>query len=448
MTIRDRARRIAAGQVSSLELTREALERIAARNPELNAFLHVNRRAEAEARRADRAVAAGRRLGGLHGVPISLKDIILTRDMPTTAGSRCFGDGLVGPMDAAVVRRLRRAGAVLLGKTNLHELAMGVTTVNEHFGPTRNPRDPGRVPGGSSGGSAAAVAAGMGLGSVGTDTRGSIRIPAACCGLVGLKPSYGLVDTEGVIPLSPTLDHVGPMTTTVVDAALMLGAMAGTPRQAARWLAAAEGETRPALRLGVCDWWLEGLAPGVEASVRDAIRAFADAGFEVWEVTIEGLAEAHAASGVITAAEALAFHQQRLEQNPEGIGPRVRARMQKAYDLTAVDYVRAQEAQALVMAGFAAAFHEVDCLIGATLPTLPPGIEEHTVRIGTQDVPVLDAFTRLNAVANMAGLPALSLPCAMPADGLPVGLQLIAAPGREDVVLALGAWYERVRGDK
>jgi aspartyl-tRNA(Asn)/glutamyl-tRNA(Gln) amidotransferase subunit A len=349
MTIRDAVRRIAAGQATALGLTSEALARIAARNSELNAFLHVNRRAEADARRADRAVAAGRRLGPLHGVPISIKDIILTRDMPTTAGSRSFGDGLVGPVDAAVVRRLRRAGAVLIGKTNLHELAMGVTTVNEHFGPTRNPRDPARVPGGSSGGSAAAVADGMGLGSVGTDTRGSIRIPAACCGVVGLKPTYGLVDTEGVIPLSPSLDHVGPITTTVVDAALMLGAMAGTPRQAARWLAAAEARERPTLRLGVCDWWLSDLAPGVEAAVRDALLAFAEAGFELREVTVEGLAEAHLASGVITGAEALAFHQQRLEQNPEGIGPRVRARMQKAYDLTAVDYVRAQEAQAMVM---------------------------------------------------------------------------------------------------
>jgi aspartyl-tRNA(Asn)/glutamyl-tRNA(Gln) amidotransferase subunit A len=238
------------------------------------------------------------------------------------------------------------------------------------------------------------------------------------------------------------------MTTSVADAALMLGAMAGTPRQAARWLAAAEAPERPAFRLGVCDWWLSDLAPGVEAAVRDAIRAFEAARFEIRDVSIEGLAEAHAGSGVITGAEALAFHQQRLEQDPEGIGPRVRARMEKAYGLTAVDYVRAQEAQVMVMAGFAAAFREVDCLIGATLPALPPRIEEHAVRIGGEDIPVLDAFTRLNAVANMAGLPALSLPCAKRSDGLPVGLQLIAAPGREDVVLALGGWYERVRSEK
>jgi aspartyl-tRNA(Asn)/glutamyl-tRNA(Gln) amidotransferase subunit A len=442
MTIHDTAHRIAAGQISALDVTRQALARIAARNPELNAYLHLNRRAEAEARNADRAIAAGRKLGPLHGIPISLKDLILTRGMPTTAGSRTFGDGLRADADAPVVRRLRRAGAIILGKTNLHELAMGVTTVNEHFGPTRNPHDPTRVAGGSSGGSAAAVAAGMGLGSIGTDTRGSIRIPAACCGIVGLKPTYGLVPTEGVVPLSPSLDHVGPMTTTVADAALMLGAMAGTPRQAARWLAAAQPAGRPEVRIGLCDWWLTGLDPAVERSVADAIASFERAGFSVRHVTLEGLAEAHAASGVITGAEALAFHQQRLELHPEGIGPRVRGRLEKARALSAVDYVRAEAAQVVVMAEFARVFTEVDCLIGATLPALPPRIEAHTVRIGDEEVPVLDAFTRLNAVVNMAGLPALSLPCAQPAPGLPVGLQLIAAPGREDVVLALGGWYE------
>lgn len=445
MTLAALAAQIASRGRSALEVTREALEGAAAAGPALNAFLALNPRAEAAARAADRAVAAGRRLGPLHGVPISVKDLVLTRDLPTTAGSRRFGGGLTTSDDAPVVRRLRRAGAILLGKTNLHEIALGVTSVNEHFGPVRNPRDPSRVAGGSSGGSAAAVAAGLGFGSVGTDTRGSIRIPAACCGVVGLKPTYGLVPTEGVIPLSPTLDHVGPITTTVLDAALMLRAMSGTRRQAARWHEAATPRERPPLRLGVCDWWLDGLHPATGAAVRHALAALEREGFEIREVMIPGLADAHAGSGVITGAEALAFHQQRLEERPEGFGPMIRDRLQRAARWTAVDYVRAQEAQVLAMVAFAGAFRMVDCLVGATVMGPPPRLDDPMVETGEGRLPVLEAFTRLTAVANMAGLPALSLPCAQEADGLPVGLQLIAAPGREDVVLAVGAWYEAVR---
>jgi aspartyl-tRNA(Asn)/glutamyl-tRNA(Gln) amidotransferase subunit A len=442
LTIRAAAAEIAAGTLSPVELMEATLRRIDAQKA-LNAFLLVNPKARAEARRAEQAVIAGRRLGPLHGVPISVKDIILTRGMPTTAGSRTFGAGLKTDADSPVVRRLRRAGAVILGKTNLHELAMGVTSENEHFGPVHHPVDPSRVPGGSSGGSAVAVATGMGLGSVGTDTRGSIRIPAACCGIVGLKPSYGRVSTEGAIPLSPSLDHVGPMTRTVEDAALMLGAMAGTPRQGAAWLAATAPGPRPNLRIGLCDWFLDDLDPEVAGPVQAAIATFRAAGFEIQRVEWPGLAEAHAASGVITGAEALSFHQERLDLAPEGIGPLIRQRLEKARALTAVDYVRAVEAQVLLLGECLRVFAEVDCLVGATLPALPPRIGDRHVRIGDREVPVLEAFTRLTAVADMAGLPALSLPCGTSGDGMPVGLQLIAGPEREDIVLALGAWYER-----
>jgi aspartyl-tRNA(Asn)/glutamyl-tRNA(Gln) amidotransferase subunit A len=276
--------------------------------------------------------------------------------------------------------------------------------------------------------------------SIGTDTRGSIRIPAACCGVTGLKPTFGLVDTAGVIPLAPSLDHVGPLARTVEDTALLLGVLAGWPRRAVRWQQAVE---RPvAVRTGICDWFFEDLDPAVETVVRAAVDVVA-AAFPPRMVEIDGLAEAHRGSGVITSAEALAFHADRLAENPEGIGPLIRARLEQGRSLSAVDYVRADQARALVRAAFEESFRTVDVLLAPVLPATPPGIGSTEVSVGGRPVPVLDAFTRRNSVANMAGLPAMSLPCGFTPDGLPVGLQLIAGSHREDVLFSLGAWYQR-----
>jgi aspartyl-tRNA(Asn)/glutamyl-tRNA(Gln) amidotransferase subunit A len=436
------ARRIATGEVSPIEVVDAILERVDALEPSLNTFIWRNPGTRSEAERADQAVRQGGRVGPLHGVPLTIKDLILTRDAPTTAGSRIFGEGVRSRRDAPVVRRLRRAGAILLGKTNLHEIAMGVTTANEHFGPTRNPWDPTRIPGGSSGGSAAALAAGFGYGSVGTDTRGSIRIPAACCGVTGLKPTYGLVPTQDVIPLSWSLDHVGPMTRSVEDAAVLLGVMAGGRARLERWLAAADSAPER-LRLGLCHYYLRELDPAIEGSVADAITLLERAGHRLAEVEIAGLTNAHAASGVITGAEAYAFHEEHLREQPEGFGPLVRGRLEQAASLTAVQLVRAERTRREMGAAFARGFDVVDCLIGATVPAFPPRIGDTTVRHGDREEPVLEAFTRLNSPQNMAGIPALVLPCGFGPDGLPVGLQLIAAAGREDLLLRLGAEYQR-----
>src|SRR5712692_302162 len=255
------ARAIAARDVSPVEVVEATLKRIQRLNPTLNAFIAVREQARADAQEAERKLPRGD-LGPLHGVPISIKDLILTRDLPTTAGSKIFGQGLTSRHDAPVVRRLRRAGAIIIGKNNLHELALGVTNLNEHFGPARNPWNTACVPGGSSGGSAAAVAAGLGCASIGSDTRGSIRIPAACCGVTGLKPTYGLVSTEDVIPLAWSLDHVGPITRSVEDGALLLGAIVG--RTAARhYVTALERPVRE-LRFGICEYFLRDLDREVE----------------------------------------------------------------------------------------------------------------------------------------------------------------------------------------
>jgi aspartyl-tRNA(Asn)/glutamyl-tRNA(Gln) amidotransferase subunit A len=384
-----------------------------------------------------------RSLPPLLGVPVSVKDLVLTTEAPTTAGSKIFGDGLVADRDAPVVRRLRRAGAIIIGKTNLHEVALGVTSANEHFGPVRNPHDPERVAGGSSGGSAVAVAAGMGPLSVGTDTRGSIRIPAACCGVTGLKPTRGLVSLEGVVPLSPSLDHVGPIAGTAAECALMLEVMAGS-RYAGRFVKAARQRAK-GMKVGVSEFHLRDLDAGVQKPVDAAIRRLGKLGCRLHDVRMPALDDAHLASIVISASEAVAYHDQFLQSKPEGYGPLVWKRLQDAYRWTAMDLVRAQATLTAVTKAFAVVFENVDCLVGAVLPAGPPKIPDTTVKVNGRETGVVDAFTRLNAAQNMAGVPALTVPCGT-ADGLPVGLQLIAARGLDDAALRLGAAFQRTTG--
>jgi aspartyl-tRNA(Asn)/glutamyl-tRNA(Gln) amidotransferase subunit A len=266
------AEQIRKRRISPVEVVAEALARIEKLNRSLNAFIAVfGDQAMATARNAERVVMQRKRaLPPLFGVPISVKDIVLTTEAPTTAGSKIFGSGLVARQDAPVVRRLRRAGAIIIGKTNLHEVALGVTSANEHFGPVRNPHDPSRVAGGSSGGSAVAVATGMGVLSVGTDTRGSVRIPAACCGIAGHKPTFGLVPVGDVVALCPSLDHVGPMARTVAECALMLEVMAGT-RYAGRFTRPAKQRAK-GMRVGISAYHIRDLDVGVQKVVESAIR--------------------------------------------------------------------------------------------------------------------------------------------------------------------------------
>jgi len=429
-------------RVSPVEVVDEVLARIARENPRVNAFLAVfPESARRAARRAERLVRQkGATLPPLLGVPVSVKDLVLTTEAPTTAGSRIFGDGLVAERDATVVRRLRRAGAIVIGKTNLHEVALGVTSANEHFGPVRNPWDPARVAGGSSGGSAAAVATDLGPLSVGTDTRGSIRIPAACCGVTGLKPTHGLVSIDGVVPLSPSLDHVGPMARSAAECALMLEAMAG-PRHAGRYLPATRRSVR-GMRVGVSEFHLRDLDAEVQRPVDAALRALSALGCRLSNVRLPELDEAHHASIVISASEAVAYHDRFLTATPEAYGPLVRERFMNAYRWSALDLLRAQATRHAVTEAFARAFDAVDCLVGAVLPSIPPRIEETSVMVNGRAIGVVDAFTRLNAPQNMAGVPALSLPCGFTRGGLPVGMQLIAARGQDAVALRLGAAFQ------
>ena len=429
-------------RVSPVEVVADVLSRIDRLNPRFNAFIAVfGDRAREAARKAERLVMRrGRVLPPLFGVPVSVKDIVFTTEAPTTAGSKIFGDGLVATVDAPVVRRLRRSGAIIIGKTNLHEVALGVTSANEHFGPVRNPHDPERVAGGSSGGSAVAVAVGLGPLAVGTDTRGSIRIPAACCGVAGLKPTRGLVPVEGVVPLSPSLDHVGPMARTAAECALMLEVMAGT-RYAGRFTKDARRPVK-GMKVGVSEFHLRDLDSTIQKPVDGALRRLKKLGCRLHDVRMPALDESHHASIVISASEAVAYHDQFLKTTPEAYGPLVRQRLQDAYQWTAVDLVRAQAAMADLTTAFARVFETVDCLVGAVVPCVPSKIGDTTVRINGRELSVVDAFTRFNAPQNMAGLPALSVRCGM-ASGMPVGFQVFGAQGRDAIVLRLGAALER-----
>src|SRR5262245_14076814 len=285
-------------RISPVEVVEQTLDRIAEVNPQLNAFIRVfGDQALATARRAEKLVMQRKRkLPPLFGVPVSVKDIVFTTEAPTTAGSKIFGEGIVVEQDAPSVGRLRRAGAIIIGKTSLHEVALGVTSANEHFGPVRNPHDPERVAGGSSGGSAVAVATGCGPLSIGSDTRGSIRIPASCCGVTGLKPTRDLVSLEGVVPLSASLDHLGPIAETALDCALMLEAMVSS-RYAGRFTKAARKSAK-GMKVGVSEFHLRDLDSSVQKPIDAAIRKLGKLGCKLSDVKIPEFDESHAASTV------------------------------------------------------------------------------------------------------------------------------------------------------
>lgn len=441
-------------KLSPVELTRFLLQRIEWLNPSLNAYLTVcgetalQQAARAEAELCGKTRGKKNDRGPLHGIPISLKDNIYTRDVRTTGGSKILKD-FVPLQDAPVVTALKNAGAVILGKTNMHEFAYGTTTDNPHFGPARNPWDLERVPGGSSGGSAAALAAGLCYGSIGTDTGGSIRIPAAFCGVVGLKPGLGRVSDRDVIPLSPTLDFVGPLGRTVDDTALMLEPIlvraAGEDKLVAR-----KRRTRRARRhtLGIPkEFFLELLAAEVQAAFNTALRLLQKSGARLKEVSFPPMHETEDAGTQIALAEATVYHQDAgwYPQRAEEYGQDVRKRLELGSQVTAVSYLRAREFREK----FKGLFHEtlsangIDAVIAPTTPIAAPKIGEEKVSIRGAEHAVRALLLRLNRPANLIGVPAISVPCGLTRGGLPVGLQFIADCTREPLLLEIARDFER-----
>ncbi len=448
-TLAGLAREFWARRLSPVEVVKTLLGRIEA--DETNAFVTVTaERALAEATRAEGEILAGRYKGTLHGIPVAIKDIIHTKDVRTTMGSGLYV-GHVPDHSATVARRLEEAGSILIGKTNTHEFAYGPTGDRSHFGPTKNPLDTRRITGGSSGGSGAAVAANLCYSALGSDTGGSIRIPAAICGIVGMKPTYGRVSKRGVFPLSWSLDHVGPMTRTVEDNALVLNALAGhDPEDLYSIDLPPEDFTRDLERalsgagIGLLtSFYTEHVDGEVEARVRDAAGVFVSLGAHLWELEIPNLWETLHAQRLILGAEAYAVHEERLENEPEKFSEEVRERLMEGERPKAYRYANARRRGMLATQEFDHALDDVDVLLTPTLPIVAPEIGQRDLSIGDYEETVRSALTRFTGPTDLTGHPSLSIPCGTTASGLPVGLQLIGRHFEEATLYRFGHAFDR-----
>ena len=430
------ARSLRRRQVSPVELVDAYTRRIEAAEG-LRAFITIpDERVRRQAQRAERRLARGE-AGALLGVPIAVKDLFATRALATTAGSRILRDW-VPSTDAGVVASLRAAGAIIFGKTNLHEFAYGVTTANPWWGVARNPHDPRRSPGGSSGGSAIAVVAGLCAAALGSDTGGSIRIPASLCGCVGLKPTFGAIPLSGAFPLGWSLDHAGPLARTVGDAGLLFDVLADReagPRRRA--------STR-GIRVGVLRGpILDNVQPRVSGQVETTAAALRRRGLRVREVRIPEMEWTIATQLVTLRAEASAVHAHWIRTRPRDYGADVRTRLQLGALVGGADYVLAQRMRARIRQAMSRVFRDVDLVLLPTTPITAPVIGDRTVRWRSGKEPIDGALVRLTAPFNLTGLPALSVPCGTAA-GLPVGLQVVGQWNDEARVLAVGQLIEEL----
>jgi aspartyl-tRNA(Asn)/glutamyl-tRNA(Gln) amidotransferase subunit A len=442
LTVAEFGRRVRAREVTAAQITEECLERIAADNARLNAFILVMaEEARAQAREADRELAAGHDRGPLHGVPISIKDLFDVRGTPTTAASR-VRDGHMSDRDAPVIAHLRRAGAVFVGKTNLHEFAFGTTNEDSAFGPARNPHDPSRSPGGSSGGSAVSVAAGMALATIGSDTGGSIRIPAAACGLVGLKPSLGEVSTDGVVPLSRTFDHVGPLTRSVTDAWLVHRTLLGGTFGRALVPLPTGG-----LLLGVPRrYFCEVLDDEVRARFDETLTALQGEGARIDEVDIGHATDAAAVYLHICLADAAAYHAATLDAMSDRYTANVRLRLEMGRYVLGEDYARALRGREVLRREVDAALVGHDALILPALPIPAPSIGVPSIRVGGTEEPVRNLMLRLTSPFNVTGHPAIALPIGSTSSGLPCSAQLVGPRNETDRLLRIALAVEEVQG--
>ena len=437
---------LARKEISPVELTQAHLERIEKLDPLLNCF--ITRTPEAalqRARRAEDELLRGERKGPLHGIPFGLKDLYETRGVRTTCGSLFWAD-YIPEADASVVEKIYQAGAVNLGKLNMHEIALGLTNVNPHYGACRNPWDLDRVPGGSSGGSAAALAAGLCLASLGSDTGGSIRVPAALCGVVGLKPTYGRVSLRGVFPLSWNLDHAGPMARSVRDVAILLQVIAGYDPADPVSVNAPVDDYQEGLEKGVAGWnialaddqYVEAnTAPEVLEAVRQAARVFGDQGARVSRITLPGFLEAAKANGLMVVSDAAAVHRERLAQQPEKFGADIRQRLETGKAYSSTEYILARQAQVELRRAFERILNDYDILLTPATPMPAPPIQ------GQDALEQARLLTRFTAPFNLTGLPAISVPCGFTHQGLPIGLQIVAAPWAEAAILRAAHAFEQ-----
>ncbi len=454
LTITEAAVLLTRGEISPLELTRAHLERIQQVDGRLNSFITLTPElALQQARQAEAEMLAGTRKGPLHGIPLALKDLFETAGVRTTAGSSFWAE-YVTETDAAAVQKLRAAGAVLLGKLNMHEIALGVTNENPHFGDTCNPHNLQCISGGSSGGAGAALAAGLCLGALGSDTGGSIRIPASLCGVVGLKPTRGRVSLRGVIPLSWNLDHAGPMARCVRDVALLLQAIAGYDPEDPWSEDVPVDDYLARLDDGVQGWRValagdeyfttsEIVDPEVAAAVQQAGQVFEGLGAQVEVVHFLNARDAAAANGLMTMADAAAFHRERMAESPQQFGPDVLGRLRRGASFTSSEYSLARRTQAVLKHQFVqfldgqAGDRPYDLLLTPATPITAPG------RGSADAAERANLLTRFTSPFNLTGLPALAMPCGLSRSGLPLGLQIVARPWAEARLLRAAQAYEK-----
>ncbi len=417
MNIAQAAAKLRAREISAVELAQESLRRIRQSQPLLNAFITVTEELALEqATRADEELSRGVDRGPLHGIPYALKDLFKTRGILTTAGSKIFAD-YIPDSDCEVYRKLTEAGAVLLGKTGLHELAFGITNDNPHFGAVRNPRDPARIPGGSSGGSGAAVAADLVFFAMGTDTGGSIRIPASYCGCVGLKPTFDLVSRAGVLPLSSSMDHVGPLTRTIRDAALVMKAITDFDISRSKTIAGSH--------IGIPrNFFTERLAPAVESAFEQALKRAESLGASLIRITVPDPVAINTVARIIQLSEASSVLRPYLDRRSD-FGTDLLSLLDQGRLISATDYVNAQRLRRLYQNRWDAVWEEVDVIFTPTTPVQAPLMGQ--TEVAGEDVRL--ASTRLVRPFNALGLPALSIPFG--ALALPVGLQIIGRGGSE-----------------
>jgi aspartyl-tRNA(Asn)/glutamyl-tRNA(Gln) amidotransferase subunit A len=443
--------KIKGGEVSPVELTRACLDRVSRFDPAVNAFITVTADAALErASQAELDIQHGHYRGPLHGIPVAQKDLMFTRGVRTTGGSKVLKD-FVPDHDAAVVNRLETAGAICLGKLNLHEFAAGGTSENPHYGAVHNPWNLDHNPGGSSGGSGAALAAGMCLGATGSDTAGSIRIPSHACGTTGIKPTYGRVSCFGVIPLSWSLDHVGPMTRSAADAALMLNSLAGYDRRDSATVDrpvedyTSELDIRlRGLHIGVPTTYFNAmLQPEVESAWRAAIDTLVGLGAVPVEVAFATLQNAQSVGMTVLRTEMATFHREWFTRQPDDYGDSARDRFAFARGLGAMDFVQAQRDREPIRAELYATFDQVGVLVTPTMPTTMARIGTSMVEFDGKSYDTNDLATRCTYPFNISGFPAMSVPCGFDRNGLPIGLQLAAAPWQEALLLRVAHQYQQ-----
>ena len=450
LTIDELAPLIKTGQVSPVELIKAQLDRVSSQDGRLNCFIAVlHDQAMAAATLAEREIARGRWRGPLHGIGIPVKDNFDVEGARTTAGS-CLMVDHVAPRDATAIARLKAAGAVITGKLNMDEFARGATTENPWFGTCSNPWKPGHIAGGSSGGSAAAVAAGLATASLGTDTGGSVRNPAALCGVVGLKPTYGLISRYGTVPLSWSLDHCGPIGKSVADVAHLLQALAGYDQQDSASLKVPSKRyphsfrrSIRGVRIGVpATWFWDPIDEQVEKAVRVAIGKLADLGATLADLAILRLDELYIAHSTIALAEPAVHHLPTLRTNGDRYSADVATRTWAGAVLPATHYIQALRIRSYFRRVFQDLFRDVDILVTPTTPITAKPFGTTSVRVAGRELPVRQALNRCTSLFNILGLPALTVPCGFDSDGLPIGMMLAGPALSEPGLLRVGAAYQ------